>query len=637
MARKRGKTVVDGDMEIPSELFGEFVSAERGERPSVFDLFRQAERDRHPLWEAAIRRARRNHLVFHGGLEGENEGQIIGPVRDRPPRKNQVRGLVKTKIARHRRDRRVTVVKPRNPEAIDVAGAGVANALLEFSREQTSYNLLMTDIHREVTTAGKAYAFVLWDPNAGTGVWAPKLDADGFAMVDERNDAVVELLGNEGDVVYERGSVADTWHDGPSIAASQYVWRERNLDIWTARAMVAERRGRSFVDSVDSEQLSGATRQRRKGAPANVVLVRELWARPTDRFPSGLYALVVGGVAAEVGQNPFADQGLPVAEWSGDLVDGTPYATTAFDDAVPVQLLINEREALKYSILQRSRPKRVGLANLLEQDDEGGDIVATDIGQVNQGIRNLDPPNPPRVVFDEQHVDVQALHDVIGVSALSSGREETKAGTSAKQVAFLTAADDEKSGDEREAGESFERALSMLALSRYAQFASDRRMVRVAGESRELDMLLFKRADLRLDFVFEPTSGLSAMRQNQGADAQQAGAAGAIPPAEAAERSSTGLQATQGQADERKRAWEMAQQALSGASPPPQPDIGPAVALEVLRAVAELSGNPGPLSPLIQYYQQRASANPAGAAPAGPAQPQQISGGQPAPGAPGAQ
>lgn len=566
--------------------------------------------------DAYVRRARDASELYNGV---DANGDSITRAEDNASvsaQRNHSRGLCHTWSARLNEDRSFPYVWPRSPRNDMIAVSAACNAILKHARDMNEYDLASWEWSIDVLKHGAVGVLPYFDPDAGPEVYGPMFEDVAGVKVPAKDpktgEPLEELLGHEGEVRWRSFAPCD-YDYGPVLED-----RTMKMQDWLrVRVYITKPDAMSMLDKDDNPAVGDD----------GMVCLEEYWHRPTARIPKGLHAVVVGGIVTEHGDWDLPFREIPFAQWGLDRLPKTRYFCSPFHDVVHLQRMINLKEEAKKATVKRvAFPILAGTDNMVDQVDSnaGGPRSARtqDFNEVSQGIRWVEPPTPQEIVFRTQDDDVAAMHDVMGLNEVITGRDSAKAGTSARQIAYLNYLDSQKLSGSVRARESFDRRLSWLTLELYRKHSDEERRVRLYGPGREYQDHVFVAADLDdgYDIVMEPVSGRSNMRAEVANNVAEDMKAGAVDPVEGMERAQTGLGESTGSADERDRAQRLGESAAAGQPAQVDPTIRPFVALEVLRAM-KAAGAQGLDSLIAGYTQMQSQAGAAG--PGAPLPPQE--------------
>lgn len=496
--------------------------------------------------------------------------------------RNYMRPLINTYSARMQKDRPSVKAKANTPEAYDLGAVDVANALIYHVSDLNDVDDLLFQATPLAQCHGKVAIKTVWDPTIG-----PPSAGEVVGINADTGEEIVEGEGEpSGEVSFELVTLFDYFADGsPRVDDSHYVVFTDHVSRDDAKARLEEA---GLDDDVETVTYSDLYDEEEEGAE-----VFEIWVRPCPRFRRGWYALVVSGHVVEyLPTYPYPHHELPISEWFINPRRGSPYGSSHVDDAVVIQRQINELVSVIHKITRDcGNLYFVGHPALIEAIEGGAThniAIASDAQRKNNGW--IDPPNPPPLLFAQLETLVKVLYDVFGLNEILTGQENVRAGTSARQIAYLTELDSQKLAG---AARSLARLLKRMwrqALRLYQHFVTEDRLIEIAGGDRFNGVVAFTGADLGgVDVRLEPASGLELLGAAEGEEAMQDTMAGLIPPAEGLERRATGQDRTAMAYWQGAIVHEQIRGALAGAAVAPDPQVDPQIAIGEIRGALEIA------------------------------------------------
>lgn len=574
---------------------------------TALDLVRQCEDETKVGANLHYERALQNEEYFHGfqGKRLRGDQDSLQRTHKAKAYRNYLRNMVQTWASRSQEDRPIIKAFPTHPSGGDYQASKLADAVLQdiHWREEMDQKLWQAAVSAQLH--GKVGFKVTWESAKGRHIVVPKLDPEtGEQVVDnETGEELEEDLGPQGEIEVKVVSIFEYDYGGAQHAhdADWCIFADYMPEI-RAKGILREQLGRG-VDHVHVESYVTSMGQKVSG-----VKVQELWYRPGDLLPKGLYALVIGGHVAVARDFPYDHGMLPLCEWKINPIRNSRFATSHVDDAVQLQSLINDLEEAKVRTVEATGyPRLLALGKIAEAIEEGPHIIRVDSEQeATQGAAYLKPPDPSPLVFDHQGEATQGMYDIFGLNEVLVGKDSVKSGTSAKQIAYLAKLDSMKMSGPTRNLEVAMRRMARMQLSLTRQFVELDRITRLAGPGGELQVLAFRGADLQgYDIHLEPNSGLEKYRSQEQAEAMEELQMGAETPQGYMERKDTGLENTMSKSFDLQKSAKMVAQVLQGGPPVPDQSINPQVALTVI--ARSMGMNPRfdkALQQLAKFYQQ---------------------------------
>lgn len=291
---------------------------------------------------------------------------------------------------------------------------------------------------------------------------------------------------------------------------------------------------------------------------------------------------------------PYEHGELPLVEWFIDSRRNSTFGSSHVDDAVVIQRQINELVSVIHKLTRDcGQLYFIGHPAVIEAMDGGGNYnisIANERQRTNNGW--IDPPQPPPLLFAQLENLIKVLYDVFGLNEILTGQDNAPAGTSARNIAYLTELDSMKlAGTAKSLAAALKRAWRMT-LKLYQQFVQEERLIAISGPGATMDVLSFIGADIDgVDVRLEPAAGLDRMHAADAAGAEQDMMNQLIPPQEGMERRETGQDATQVAYWQQVVVQEQIRGALAGARVQPDPMVDPGLAAGLIQEAMAVVGS----------------------------------------------
>lgn len=510
--------------------------------------------------------ALRNERLLHGeNMSGYVSGQSgtdssHGPIHvdleGRRPR-NYMRKLWQTYAARLTEELPFAKAYPNENSGYDIAAAKVANAYLSSQMARLEWARMIFEAALIAQAHGSVYFKITWDPSEGMG---------GF-MEEPPGDIHIEL----GDIFNTYIDDVDNPHQ-----ANWCIFR-REVDEYEAEEIYDE------FEVDDRPELE--TIKSRYGNKKQGIILNELWYIPSPRFPDGLFALQVGGKIVHMSAYPYSHGGkpqIPLSCWRIQNIRGMPFGDTHVNDAVPIQIAVNEHSKAIADMTRETGNVRIIAHNKLAGQLRRSNHVVkvNDVNLVN-AARYLDPPKPPEIIFGQLDELITALHDLFGQNELLLGRRVGD--QSGKSLAYLNRLDGLAMAGSlnnlNAANQRTARQILMLA----QQYVDSARIIAIEGANAgEDEVVMFTGADIAgaTDVRIEAASGNEHLSSGRAAEAEEKMAQGLIPPDQGMERSETGLDTTQGELVQRQMVQRQIEMAAQGNEVEADSTLDPIIALD---------------------------------------------------------
>lgn len=577
------------------------------EASTILELMDECEREGEEYRGRYLPQALYNERMCEGdqNIDLDSNWEIVAEARpDYVPKANRnlLRNLRLTWSSRILEDRPFGRAWPAEPGADEIK-ADLANKNLEYFRQRIDFDDLCFRAAQLVQPHSAVGFKTVWDPLIGPA-------SPGFE--DEEGNSV-GFGEPQGDVTVQLVSIFDYVTDGAEdIEDSKWVMFYKQVNPHDAASLLRSA-------GIPAEKLDVKEWEDTWGVRHRSVLVTELWWKPDSRFPQGLYAVRVGGVALQVGPFPYRHGELPLAVWKAGPRRGSPLGSTHVDDAVYIQKVINDTVA---ALWQQSRQigavKLLAHPNVVEQWEHGNQMLQMPDMTLAQYVRYLEPPNRAQVLVETLEDNVQALFAVFGLNEFLSGAENVKAGTSARSIAYLNKLDSMKmAGASRSLGKAITRILRQY-LKLTQEWVVGERLARVLGVNNTVETMLYTGADFNgMDVHLEAASSLDQYRATLADDANQQLQAGMVTPQNQAQ-AATGMKNSAFTRSQQDIIMAQLDAMMKGQPQQPSPDVDPMIAVDVLtKMLNQYQGSPvqAAVLQLLQGYQQKAAnAQPGGMA-----------------------
>lgn len=526
----------------------------------------------------------RNERLLHGEhmsgyasgphSSGGSTGPVHVDIEGRRPR-NYMRKLWLTYSARLSEDLPFAKAYPNENSGFDIAAAKVSNAFLSHQLAIQEWARLIFDAGLIAQAHGLVYFKTTWDPDGG-----------------ELDPLSGEPLG---EVHIELGDIFNVALDDVADPhQAQWCVFQREIDRWEAEDLLEE----YGVDEAPGlEDMLGIYGEKKQGHK-----VRELWYVPSARFPDGLFALQVAGHVVDIQPFPYDHGGrpqVPLSCWRIQSIRGVAFGDTHVNDAIPLQLAVNEHSKAIADLTREAGNVRIIAHNKIAGQLRRSNhiIKVNDIELAQRGAKVLEPPRPPELIFGQLDELITALHDLFGQSELMLGRQVGD--QSGKSMAYLNRFDGlAMAGSLHNLNAANQRtARQMLMLAQ--QYIDVPRMVAIEGANAgETEVVMFTGADIAgaTDVRIEAASGSEHLGTGRADQAVEDMQMGLIPPHEGMERRETGLATSQAEHVQRQMVAQQIELALQGNEVEADSTIDPVIALDEIgeRLALELERGAAP-------------------------------------------
>lgn len=449
---------------------------------------------------------------------------------------NQIAPIYEVRVSKLTRGRVILKARPTSSEQRDVGAAKVSARVLMGNEHDQGWPDKYSEAVAWMETVGTVVTKETWDPHRGKflGYLEEQKDPADLPPPDDGTpEAAAEPVitrrpVREGDVNTIICSPFTIFPDSPwrsdvgecaSILEARAYPTETVYDLWQVRVDPED------VTAVGIQQTAvpgQGTSFRFGTAKLNGhAVVKELWERPTARYPEGRFIVVCNKQLLHIGPLPYRcgpdnQPDLPYTYWRSIRRVGCIWGNSIVKRMRPLQDRYNELRNMKADYL-----RRVAIGSMMVEegsvdldDFEMNFAAPGSVTVLKKGtIRTPEPVNWPSLPASFEN-ELQALNtEFITLSGVSDVSKTGQAPPGVKSGVALSLAleqDDTRmaatvSNIERASIESGKKRLRL-----YRQFVTAQRMTRVVGRNDEVDTLFWMGSDLTAeDLYVENTSALS--------------------------------------------------------------------------------------------------------------------------------
>lgn len=365
------------------------------------------------------------------GDRGEQERSRLSRHDEDYPRAPQqiLQNLILTYAALMTRDRPGIYAVPARSDMSAVSAAKIFTKVIEYTESEQDIQDKWHTTARAAAYGGTGFMYIYFDPAKARVEWRPL----------SVHDVILQ--------------------DVPDQDAAQWCVVREFIDRWTAEEAIAAGtpEGQSPPEPAVETYTDGSG-DRHEG-----VAKWTIWYRPCYRYPTGLYAAIIGNTVVESSEYPYVwpegDGGkmasaLPVVWWycqptRGAILGGTWAAECSRAqvslDALNSKLLRQAQQAQPILVLPQSMKGNEGM-------DPGMGYLYVPQG-TSGGPEWISPaPLDPNQQAEKANL-IQSMYDTAGISQVTAGNNS---GQSGRQLAYQAELDTQKHAG---AFKSFERAI----------------------------------------------------------------------------------------------------------------------------------------------------------------------------------
>ncbi len=418
---------------------------------------------------------------------------------------NHIAPIIDARISKLTGNMPMMSVRARGSEEADVKTAKLTSALLSSTYSRLELDAVIDRATMWSETCGTAFYEITWNNSGGR-----KVGSLGGKDV------------YEGDVRVEAVSPFEIFPD--SLCAE-------NLDgvqsLIRARAMRVGEIEKLYGVKVSGEDvgvfsLKGAKAEygEAKGVLHGGALVIEKFERPTKEYPRGRVIIVTGDKLLYLGELPYSNgaegkRDFPFVKQTSISKAGSFFGTSVIERVIPIQRAYNAVKNRKQEFLNRLsmgvfavEDGSVDADELAEDGLSPGKVIV-----YRQGSRPPQTVNvgniPSELIYEEDRLENEFVL-VSGVSEFSRTSVVGSNLSSGTALQLLIDQDEARlsavSGNLRRAV----RAMAQHVIRLFKQFATETRLLKVAGDAGKVETYYFDSSDVSSDdVVFDTESGLS--------------------------------------------------------------------------------------------------------------------------------
>lgn len=403
------------------------------DKEQIKGLLEELKANPNGVFRRTYNQARANEKIASGNLSTDSiiRNNLTNAYADQDyPRAPQqiLNNLVLTWSALMCKDRQSVYAVPVSNSLEQVSAAEIFTKVIEYTEAEEDIS------HKWHTTAlynayhGTAFMYIYFNPEKQRVCWKPLSIFDVF--LDDKQES----------------------HEVDYCVIREYI------DPWSAEDMI-----KSAVPEYTGEPEMDKY-QDGSGYDHEGVAKYNIWYKPCARYPTGLYACVVGGEVVESAEYPyvFKDKDgdkeislLPVVWWHCRKNRGTSLGMTWASDCAPLQTALNELNSKLLRNAQISQSYLVIPKSLNNNEgfDQVNQMIMADPGSDMGNITWVNPaPIDANQVNEKQNL-IQSMYDSAGISQATAGQSS---GSSGRALAYQAELDTQKHAD---AFKSFEVAI----------------------------------------------------------------------------------------------------------------------------------------------------------------------------------
>lgn len=434
---------------------------------------------------------------------------------------NHIAPIVETRLAKLGRVKANVSVRPFSSDDADINIAKLSTGVLKTINEENGLSelLLMGNVWSEI--CGSVFYKVIWDNEKGMVLGK----TNNGKTIKEGDVSIIVCPPYE---IFPDKLTASSIDDCNYIIHAKVYSVEEVFDLYGVSV-----KGESLdVFSLDQVQSGGglgysATHSRfNTNKKDNLVLVLEKFERPSKRYPNGRHVLIAGDELIVSEDLPYITEkdnirGLPFARQVA--IDNVTnfYGQSLVERIIPLQRAYNGIKNKKHEYMNRLamgvlavEDGSVDMDNLEEEGLSPGKVLV--YRQGTNMPRMLNMGSVPSEFNQEEARLEQEFMRISGVSEFMRYSSLPDNVTSGVAISMVQEQDDTRLSMSAESIRNAVKRMGQLILRLYKQFATSKRLKRVAGDNGEVQLLYFTGSDLATDdLVFDTDNELSETPANR--------------------------------------------------------------------------------------------------------------------------
>lgn len=427
---------------------------------------------------------------------------------------NHIASVLETRMSKLVRVNTGVTVRPFSNDESDIQSAKLSTALVSAVAEQNDLPSLINNAVAWSEVTGSCFFKVVWDKDEGE-----EIGRDGEnnpVRVGEARITVVPPFE-----IFPDNVCANSLDDCMSVIHAKAYPVDEIYDRWGVRVPGEE----VNVFTLDNASVAGGLGY--NASVGNVIssktdgyaIVIERYTRPTKDKPEGELVITSGDKVLYIGALPYVTdvagkKGFPFSQTTCIKKVGSFFGTSVVERMIPLQRSYNAVKNRKHEYLNRIsmgilavEDGSVDMDNLEEEGLSPGKVLI--YRQGSNIPRFIETGSVPADFTYEEERLLSEFVTVSGVSELSK-YSQTYGNMSGKAISLLVNQDDTRMSLSTTSLRLCIKRVCRMLLYLYKQFATQKRLKRIAGENGEPELTYFCGNDLQCeDIVFNTQDDVS--------------------------------------------------------------------------------------------------------------------------------
>ena len=425
---------------------------------------------------------------------------------------NHIAPIVETRISKICANTPNVTVVPASTDEADVESAKLSKDILN----SVANRINLIDIEKTATTwseiCGTVFYKVIWNTDTGKMVATDEL---GRAI--KEGDVEIEVVSPF--EIFPDNLSCERLEDVKSVIHARAVEVSEIKTQWNVD--VEKEKVNAFTLDSESGNLGGLGYDAHINKVANIELnnhcvLIEKYEKPSKAYPNGRLVIVAGGKLLFDGELPYVNDELgnrtfPFVKQISNYMPGSFFGVSVVDRLIPVQRAYNAVRNRKHEYFNRS------VMNVLAVEDGSVDTDELEVeglspGKVlvyRQGSKVPEMMQNPKQTLNFESEEERLLEEfktISGVSDMMSESYSKYTNMSGIALQLLAEQDNSRLSTAIDSTKLAVKVLAKFILRLYKQYAVIPRLLKIAGESGEVQLYYWDKNEICSDDVVFDTS-----------------------------------------------------------------------------------------------------------------------------------